>query len=162
MDFLKTQISFFKSIQFELSNIRIEQESSVYDACSFTIDNHKIISRKSKITPKKIGQFVTIWKRDIKGNTTPYTVSDNFDFFIIFCQEEEKSGLFIFPKTILIKKRIVTSSTFNGKRGMRIYPSWSLPNNKTALKTQEWQLNYFTLLPINSRGKQKLSKIFLK
>ncbi|WP_291868888.1 MepB family protein [Maribacter sp.] len=160
MDFLKTQITFLKSIQLELSNIIRNKESAAYEACSFRIDNHKIISRKSKITPKKIGQFVAIWKRNKEQITTPHTQEDNFNYFMILCEKEEKTGLFIFPKEILIQKNIISTSKKEGKRGIRIYPSWDSPTSPLALKTQEWQLHYFTLLPAKTTEKKYYQKLF--
>ena len=44
-------------------------ESTEYNACSYTVNGQKIIERTAKITPKKIGQFVTCWKRNIDGIT---------------------------------------------------------------------------------------------
>lgn len=37
-----------------------------------------------------------------------------------------------------------------GKLSFRIYPPWSKPVAKEAIRTQEWQLKYF--LPINEDG----------
>lgn len=126
-------------------NFKINNESSQYNACSYTIDNKNIIERTAKITPKKIGQFVTCWKRNADGITVPYKDSDTIDFFIIIVSSNEKSGSFKFPKSALIKQGILSTATRDGKRGFRIYPVWDTPVSKQALKTQSWQLNYFCL-----------------
>jgi len=126
-------------------NYKINSESSQYNACSYTIDGMNIIERTAKITPKKIGQFVTCWKRNPDKITEPYKESDAIDFFIIKINSTEKSGTFKFPKSALIKHGILSTASKDGKRGFRVYPIWDRPTSKQALKTQGWQLNYFTL-----------------
>lgn len=131
---------------FEFSNFHESEESTEYEACTFQLDRFQIVSRIAKITPKKIGQFVTIWKRNSAGITTPFHESDTFDFIVITVWKEENFGQFVFPKSVLIQKRIVATAEKDGKRGIRVYPPWDLPTSKQAIKTQTWQLNYF--LPI--------------
>ena len=41
------------------------------------------------------------------------------------------------------KKKILTSKNGEGKRGIRVYPTWNIAKNKQAIKTQSWQTNYF-------------------
>lgn len=160
MEFLTAQTCYFNSLKLKISNLNTNPESKEYEACSYAIHNQIIISRKSKITPKKIGQFVTIWKRDVNGITAPYSSTDSFDYFAISCHSDEQSGVFIFPKAILIEKGIISSIKKEGKRGIRVYPSWDKPNNKTSIKTQKWQLNYFTLLPFSANEKQRTTQLF--
>lgn len=160
MIFNNLQADLFNSLKLKVENLILHKESQEYLACALTVNGHGIISRKSKVTPKKIGQFVAIWKRDSNGKTAPYSITDNFDYFIIFCQRNEKYGVFIFPKSILLKKGIISSINKEGKRGCRLYPVWDTPNNSTSIKTQKWQLDYFQLLPINTHNKEKLSNIF--
>ena len=137
LHFIKNSI--YDNYNFEFANLQIEAESSVYGACSFTLNNTKIIHRCSKITPTKTGQFVTIWKRNEKGITTPFSRSDDFDFFIITVKKDENLGQFIFSKSILEEKGIIDSPLKKGKRGMRVYAPWDNVTNVQARKTQEWQ-----------------------
>jgi len=95
------------------------------------------------LTPKKIGQFVTFWKRDLDGKTVPFDVNDDFDFYIITIEENENSGFFVFPKVILEKENLISSEKKTGKRGFRIYADWHFPNNKQAEKIKLWQTKYF-------------------
>lgn len=120
-----------------------DKESKAYKGCSYQLDGVKIIERTAKITPTKIGQFVTCWKRNTDGITEPHKQSDNFDFFYIKVINEEKSGVFKFPKIALIKNGILSTEKKDGKRGFRVYPIWDKPVSKQAIKTQQWQLNYF-------------------
>ena len=56
------------------------------------------IIREAKITPKKVGQFVSIWKRNEEGITKPCHINDAFDKLIIECKSKNNSGRFIFTK----------------------------------------------------------------
>ena len=127
------QISFFKN----------ERESKEYDACRYELNGLKIISRSAKITPKKIGQFVTFWKRDKNGPIEPFHKADSFDFYVINVRNSNWCGQFVFPKSILIEKGIITTDPKDGKRGFRVYPIWDKVQNKQAAKTQKWQIAYF-------------------
>ena len=48
----------------QISDLKKEPEGKEYDACQFKLNGMNIICRSSKVTPKKIGQFVTFWKRN--------------------------------------------------------------------------------------------------
>lgn len=118
-------------------------ESAEYEACTFSLSGKKIVYRKAKLTPKKVGHFVTIWQR-LNGITTPYNDLDLFDYFIIAISDNDKLlGQFIFSKDVLIQHGIITTAQKAGKRGMRVYAPWVITNNKTAQKTQAWQSRYF-------------------
>ena len=146
----ESNLDFFKKCNFEISSFELDKESQNYNACKFELYNLKIIFRKAKITPTKIGQFVTLWKRNGKNLIEPFSVSDDFDFVIIYVKSDNKFGQFVFPKSILIEKGIITSDKKPGKRGFRIYPTWDKATNKQAIETQKWQLNYFIELPFKS------------
>jgi len=128
---------------FQISELKEEKESKEYEACSFKINELHIISRASKITPKKVGQFVTFWKRCGNGPIEPFNESDDFDFYVVNVAFKDRLGQFVFPKAILLKKGIVSSSKKEGKRGFRVYPVWDVVKSKQAEKTQQWQLDYF-------------------
>lgn len=127
----------------EISSFKKELEGTEYNACQFELNGMKIISRSSKITPKKIGQFVTFWRRNKEGITEPFDENDQIDFYIINAKSENNLGQFVFPKSELINKGIISTETKDGKRGFRVYPKWDKAQNKQAKKTQKWQLNYF-------------------
>ena len=146
---LETKNLLFDKCGFDVSNIEIEKESSEYCAHLFEIDSKKILFRQAKITPTKIGQFVTIWKRNVEKNVIePFDISDEIDLFVINVKFENRFGQFVFPKSILIEKGIVTDKK-EGKRAIRIYPIWDLTDSKQAQKTQKWQLDYFLEIPID-------------
>ncbi|MDI6046369.1 MepB family protein [Flavobacterium yafengii] len=146
---IETKELVFDKCGFELRNLEIEKESTEYSACKFDLNTVKILFRVSKITPTKIGQFVTFWKRSENGPIEPYAVSDAIDFFIINTKSNDKFGQFIFPKSVLSQQEIISTDLKEGKRGIRVYPPWDLTISKQAQKTQKWQLEYFLEIPLN-------------
>ncbi|WP_139958729.1 MepB family protein [Flavicella sediminum] len=126
-----------------LTNFTTEIESKAYAACQFQLSGRSVICRNAKITPTKTGQFVTFWKRDKSGVIAPYNETDSLDFYVVNVQTATQVGQFVFPKAILIKHGIISTSKKEGKRAFRVYPGWNITNNKQAQKTQAWQLHYF-------------------
>lgn len=120
-----------------------EAESKEYGAFTFKIGEKNVVYRMAKTTPTKIGQFVTIWKRLGNGPIQPYDYADDIDYFFIRLFKGNLNGLFIFPKSALVKKEILSGENKEGKRGIRVYPSWDVTESKQAYKTQQWQLEYF-------------------
>ncbi|WP_288880474.1 MepB family protein [Pedobacter panaciterrae] len=120
-----------------------ERESTDYGACNFKLPGKTIEFRVSKVTPKKVGQFVAIWKRNEQGLTQPFEETDQIDFMVISSKTQHNFGLFVFPKSILIAQGVITSKKNDGKRGIRVYPPWDKPTNKQAQKSQSWQIKYF-------------------
>jgi hypothetical protein len=133
----------YDKCNFEFTHPKLNAESVEYSACTFVLNGKNIEHRVSKITPTKTGQFVTIWKRNKDGITEPYDISDTLDFIIITARNNENLGQFIFPKSVLANKGIITQNGKEGKRGIRVYPPWYKVSNKQAEKTQSWQTNYF-------------------
>jgi hypothetical protein len=133
---------------FNFTDLKLNSESVAYGACSFGLNGKTIQHRVSKITPTKAGQFVTIWQRNKAGITQPFDISDDLDFIIITSKSGDNFGQFIFPKSVLADKGIISSKNKKGKRGMRVYPPWDILINKQALDTQGWQTKYF--LTINN------------
>ncbi len=133
----------FRNCGLTVSEFKTEPESQEYNACQFQIDGRIVISRTAKITPKKTGQFVTFWNRNAAGITQPYAEKDNFHFYVVNLKKKNRLGQFVFPKSILIAKHIISTEKKDGKRGFRVYPIWDTPTSKQAQKTQQWQLDYF-------------------
>ena len=146
---------------FEIENLNQHQESIEYGACSFMINGKIIQQRFSKITPTKTGQFVTIWQRNKDGITAAFDFTDNLDFIIITSRSGDNFGQFIFPKSILADKGIISYKGKEGKRGIRVYPPWDIATNKQAEKTQNWQTKYFlTIKNDTSTDLELLKKLF--
>lgn len=137
----KLKNSFFKDL--EISDLTIHKESQEYTACTFRLNGKRIEFRLAKITPKKTGQFVTVWKRSSLGITQPFDESDDLDFMMIACESKTDFGVFIFPKNVLVEKKIISKNEIGGKRGIRVYPTWVITENLQSTKTQLWQKEYF-------------------
>lgn len=133
----------FKEVNLKISNVIEDKECQEYFGYNFQTEKLNFKFRKAKITPKKIGQFVTLWKRNSQNITEPFNETDAFDFYIIVTEEIEKFGFFLFPKNELIKRNIISTKLKEGKRGFRVYPSWTKTENKQAEKTQSWQTEFF-------------------
>jgi hypothetical protein len=142
-DLIILQEILLNKLNLAICNLKIEKESKEYGACTFEINAAKVLYREAKITPTKIGQFVTIWKRNNEGITEPFNVNDDIDLVIISCRFNTQHGQFVFPKKVLEDKKIFTKNNIDGKRGIRVYPAWDIAINKQAMKTQAWQLDYF-------------------
>lgn len=140
---LKLKELIFSPLNMIASNLIEESESSSYGAHKFELAGKSIIFRMAKITPKKAGQFVTLWKRGKNGSIEPFHHLDSADFFIINTHTDYHCGQFIFPKSILCERNIVSFKDKIGKRAIRVYPPWIININYQAKKTQKWQLDYF-------------------
>ncbi|MBI2774443.1 MepB family protein [Candidatus Dependentiae bacterium] len=126
-----------------LKNFEREQESQEYDASRFKINDKIIQFRSAKITPTKIGQFVTFWKRIGNGPIIPFDLADPVDIFVVSVRFGELLGQFAFPKTVLHQKGFIAKKGIGGKRAMRVYPPWDHVESKQAKATQSWQLQFF-------------------
>lgn len=135
--------SVLKAREYKIQHLIEDKECKEYFGYNFQLNQLKIKFRKAKITPKKAGQFVTLWKRNAEQQTEPFGVRDEFDFYIVFTEYENKYGFFLFPKQILSEKQILTTNQKEGKRGFRVYPKWIKTESKQAEETQVWQTKYF-------------------
>ena len=138
-----------------LTDLLIEVESKEYGACTFRLNGMRVIYRSSKITPTKTGQFVTLWRRNAQGETTPFDMSDDFYFVVITARRGTEVGQFVFSKSVLVESGVVSVKKKGGKRGFRIYPPWDKATNKQAEKSQRWQLQFFT--PLSSETPSDLT-----
>ncbi len=146
---------------FDFGELIAEDESQEYGAYTFRLNGLKIKFRVSKITPTKTGQFVTIWKRNKEGVTQPFDLTDEIDFVIISSENGNDFGQFIFPKSVLLDKGIITGNSKEGKRGIRVYPPWDIVTNKQAEKTQLWQTKYFLRIDNSDKTNLNLAKQLL-
>lgn len=142
------------------NNVVSDADSLDYLGCSFKISSMLFLYRKAKITPKKIGCFVAVWKRDADRKTVPFELSDDFNFYLIEVEDNNNKGFFIFPKSILTTNGVLSTDK-EGKRGFRLYPTWTNPENKQATKSQLWQIPFFiNLNETTGKLNQQIQKIF--
>jgi len=152
---------FYDKYGLSIAQLVINPESKEYEACSFLLNEKKVVYRQAKITPTKAGQFVTVWKRNAVGITAPFDSDDSVDFIVITVKTDTQLGQFIFPKAILITKGILTYNGKDGKRGMRVYPPWDFVSSKQAMQTQSWQTDYFLQLNNENTMNQMRAKDLL-
>jgi len=133
----------YDKLGFVFENVKPEKESSDYDAYTFDINNAKVVFRSAKVTPTKTGQFVTLWKRIGNGPIMPFDSTDAIDFVVISVKAINHYGQFVFPKSVLLRHGIFTTACKDGKRAIRVYPSWDKTENTQAKRTQKWQSEYF-------------------
>ncbi|MDV6235175.1 MepB family protein [Leptospira ellisii] len=150
---------FSKNCGLEIEDYRIEKESSDYNAAFFSLDGQRIVFRSAKITPKKIGMFVTLWKRNKNGITIPFHKSDPVDLIVVEVKKSDRIGHFLFNKKILMDQGII-SSVKEGKRGFRIYPPWETTANRQAAASQIWQsLCFFEHKRPNTDDRTRLKEL---
>lgn len=145
-----------------ISNLNKDAECEEYDGYNFRLENKNVKYRKAKITPKKIGQFVTLWKRNAKGQTKPFQVEDYFDFYLIAMEKDERFGFFVFPKRVLSERQILSNDQKEGKRGFRVYAEWDKPESKQAEKTKGWQSKYFMELTRDEKANREKFNLLFK
>jgi len=144
-DLLLSKEIVFDKTELQLESFEKESESQEYCAYRFLLNKKYICYREAKITPTKMGQFVTLWKRNQTGTIEPFDYSDTIDFVIISVRKDQNWGQFIFPKKVLLEKGIFSTENKEGIRATRVYPPWDETTSKQAQKTQKWQLDYFFL-----------------
>jgi len=148
-DLLAVKKQVFDRCLFECSSPIPEEQNAEYGAYRFNMSGRAIRFRVAKITPTKIGQFVTLWERIENAPIQPYDVAEPIDYYVISTRSEHHFGQFIFPKEVLYKHDILASNGTGGKRAIRVYPEWDKPISRQAQKTQLWQLQYFVNIPLD-------------
>ena len=105
--FNRFQEQFLKPLGKTAANIEREKESAEYGAVRFEMDGQTCLFRQAKHTPKKIGQFVALWKRPaISGEIAPFDRDDGIDKVIVLADEHPRFGVFVFPCRLLVEKDI--------------------------------------------------------
>ena len=149
----------FRNLEIPIADTTEDKECKEYDGYNFQIGNFKIKFRQAKVTPKKIGQFVTLWRRNAEKQTEPFDINDDVDFYMIATRNNERFGFFFFPKHVMGRHQILTDNIKIGKRGFRAYPVWDIPLNKQAQAAKAWQTAYFIDLTDDSNTIEKLNML---
>lgn len=123
-----------------------EEQNGDYESGIVSIGSELWRLRTARVTPKKPGAFVAVWMRDEAGETRPFGSDDAADGLLVFVREEERFGYFRFPAAQLESLGVSRSAGHPGKRGFRLYPSWSVNLNRQAARTQQAQASAFTRL----------------
>lgn len=143
-----------------VTDIKRERESAEYGAIRFTMAGLTCLFRQSKHTPKKIGQFVTLWKRPTPDSEiAPFDRDDGIDRVIIFADEQSRFGVFVFKPQLLIKKDIFSEQSEGGKRAFRLYAPWIVPVAAQAKRSKIWQCAHFIELTNFESGRTQLDQV---
>ncbi|MFS0788921.1 MepB family protein [Shouchella sp. 1P09AA] len=95
-----------------------EEQNASYGAGLFSISSTIIRFRIAKKTPKKQRQFVAIWEKAKWENNKPYSYGGAPHFLIVTVfNTSNEVGQFIFPKDVLLEKRILESENTKLKWG---------------------------------------------
>ncbi|NEW56168.1 MepB family protein [Nocardia cyriacigeorgica] len=133
----------FECLDLKISAPVPEQENAEYGAFVSSVGRGSVRFRVGKLTPAKVGLFVTVWRRAEDGSTEPLAAEDGIDLLVVTAREGKCFGQFVFPKTVLVEHGIVSVEGRGGKRGFRVYPPWSATGNRQARRSQKWQCEYF-------------------
>ncbi|GAA4309285.1 MepB family protein [Nibribacter koreensis] len=146
----------YNACSLHITDFEVEPESQEYKACRFRVNGAVVMGREAKVTPKKVGQFVTFWQRNETGIIAPFSETDAFDYYTVNVRTENRFGQFVFPKAVLIKKGIISTEQKEGKRAFRVYPPWDMVHSKQAEQSQKWQSAFFLdLYPATDRTRAK-------
>ena len=126
--------------------VQAEEQNSDYESGVALIGTEQWRIRTARITPTKPGAFVAVWKRGEGGSTRPFTSNEALSGLLVFAEEEERFGVFRFTAMHLLSLGYITSASHPGKRGFRVYPSWSSELNPQASRAKRAQAPAFTEL----------------
>lgn len=123
-----------------------EEQNGDYECGIVTLGAETWRLRTARVTPKKAGAFVALWRRDEAGATCPFDADEPVTGVLVFVQEGERFGVFRFTAAHLERLGITRSVARAGKRGFRVYPSWCEGLAGQAARTQREQSAAFTEL----------------
>lgn len=145
-----TQSKVFEPLGLVAGAWRPEPESNAYAVGVFELNGAEVRYRDARTTPKKAGQFVTLWVRSPTGPIRPFDLADPVALFIVSVRAEEGFGQFVLPKRVLQREGVVSVGGIGGKRALRVYPPWDTAPSRQAEWSQAWQGVYF--LDLGRRG----------
>ena len=138
-----------------------EAESAEYGACRADLHGKRLVLRVAKTTPTKTGQFVTVWKRPHPdADIAPLDEADPVDAVVIAVADGDgaRHGFFIFSRTVLVERGVMSRAGTGGKRALRVYPPWCAPEAPQARRTQRWQGEWFVAAGDHRRLEQLLEQ----
>jgi len=143
-----------------VSGVTLEVQNSEYEGMTLQLGDHLVRARLAKKTPTKQGYFVVCWEKNCQNKNQPFTVENSPERLLVNITDGEQSGQFVFSKSILVRKSILSHDDVVGKMAFRVYPIWESNLNQTAKKTQDWQMPYFIDCSQSVLDKNKIAKLF--
>jgi hypothetical protein len=159
-------LAYINELLYEPNNLTIkdiheETQNSDYGAGLFQLNSKSVRFRVAKITPNKIGQFVSFWEKDETNKNQAFSYDNATDLLVINTFNDNGDfGQFVFSKKVLLKQNILKTVNTKGKMAIRVYPSWDTPTSQQALATQKWQLPYFIKIDHASSSIHELLKLY--
>ncbi|WP_017793920.1 MepB family protein [Leucobacter salsicius] len=123
-----------------------EEQNGDYESGTVVLGSQEWRIRTARVTPKKPGAFVAVWRRNPDGETCPFESNEHIDGLLVFVRDGEQFGFFQFSSNQLANLGITSSAAQTGKRGFRVYPSWNTGLNRQATSTQRAQSSAFRML----------------
>src|SRR3990167_1366581 len=108
LDLIAAQKFAYEPSGLMMDHFAAEAESEEYAASEFKMNDLNIKFRVAKITPIKVGQFVTLWKLIDNGPIQSFDMEDPFDLFVISVRTHDHFGQFVFPKLLLYEKGMIS------------------------------------------------------
>ena len=118
-DLLAAQALAYAPCGYHYEELQPEAESVDYAACTLLLNNLRCCFRVAKITPTKVGQFVTLWKRLGRGPIQPFDAGDPVDLFVVSTRSGQHLGQFVFPKAVLAAQGVVASGDGTGHHAVQ-------------------------------------------
>lgn len=145
----------------EAHSWRVEPQNAAYEGAVFHYNTSFFRLRRAKRTPKKAGYFVAFWEKDEMSRNQAYHVADSPTKLIVVISDGDFQGQFVFPREVLHNQGVLRDDRQTGKMALRVYPRWEGNLNKTATRTQAWQLPYFVDLA-ETGAIEKIKALYLK
>lgn len=142
-DLLLAHTQLYQPLGWACSAPEAEAESADYGAHVLTVGGLRVRFRAAKVTPTKLGQFVTLWKRVGRGPIQPLDAADPLDCCVVSVRHGAQCGQFVFSMAVLRQHGVVSVEGRGGKRALRVYPPWDVTTSRQAEKTQQWQQECF-------------------
>lgn len=129
-----------------------EEQNGDYESGTVVLNSKTWRIRTARVTPKKPGAFVAAWRRSPGGETCPFEADERVEGLLVFVREGDQFGVFQFSSSHLADLGVTRSATHAGKRGFRVYPSWSTGLNRQASLAQRLQGPAFQVLEGGNEG----------
>lgn len=97
-------LAYINELLYEPNNLTIkdiheETQNSDYGAGLFQLNSKSVRFRVAKITPNKIGQFVSFWEKDETNKNQAFSYDNATDLLVINTFNDNGDfGQFVFPK----------------------------------------------------------------
>lgn len=99
-----------------IKNIQEETQNADYGAGMFQLDSKSVRFRVAKITPTKVGQFVSFWEKDAANKNQAFSYENATDLLVINTFHTNGDfGQFVFPKEVLLQQNILKTANTKGK-----------------------------------------------